>query len=276
MSKRRAGSKHRTIHRKPPIREKDSRAQLRFIKPYLFSTVNRKLSKKQRLSRKQKEYIRDLYSEVSELLKTPHVLFKSRSKKKLTTAQQYARQNPELKGLRVAFIPTTDTQAKVVFTPRGNIKVKTHHIETEAIYWNVKALLRDPKKEIDRIWSQVPKGAAVQIIAGNHLIVDQSIRTKAKLIAEIKKLQNAYPSYVYDMRTGKRHKSEHDPRDWMLGIKVHTFQNQETWKEYHKRQMAEKRQAAKDRRKAKDKQRRQREATKTFKKKSKYYQMRNR
>lgn len=187
------------------------------IKPF----INFKFDMRKKLTPAQKalitKYYNALFGPDAHTNKRGYELkvYRPKSKKNLALMKEHQ----DLKGLgklkAVPVMVVNKKKARVrisgnkLITSEGGVKRVTE-------LFNLKKLVRDSQKEVDRITSKYDKKARFSVLAGQFEIVN-IFRDKGQIGPEIKRLMNKYQGTY---------------KKWLKGVAVYTFDNQLELSEY--------------------------------------------
>lgn len=193
------------------------------IKPYVSFKFSVREIKKLGLSSTDKKLIRHYYREISELKKRPNQEFRTRKKSELKTAQEFSRQ-PELKFLKVAFIPTDGKKAKIKFNKKGKLNVTlSRRVKEEFVPLDKKKLARDPKGHVnDAIRDYDARKTRFKINAGKYVINQAKI--KSQVGQEVARLCATYDTKEANNYFG----------NWLNGLTAFTFHGQKDFRQFEK------------------------------------------
>lgn len=221
-------------------------ARMKAIKSYVDFSYSPRTTNTRRLKRSQKSKITRYYNEIAALKNRPYKITRPSSKRNLQAAQKYSGQ-PNLKHLKVAFVPVGSGTAKIKYK-KGKIYVEQEYITTTDIIFNQSSLAKDPIKEVnDKI--AFSQGKSFNIMAGRYEIPIGYDRDS---------LPGAVSNYVSRYGAEKIQKGQrkiannHYWGNWLFGVRAHEFRKQSTFNKYN----ADKKKAidaAKQRRKRKKK-----------------------
>jgi hypothetical protein len=117
--------------------------RLKAIRPFI--DFNYDLRKP--LSKYQKAKIKTYYDEIDQLTARPYHAYRPRKSERLKKAQQFAQHEKQLKGLKVAFIPTNGIEKpKITFNKAGDLIAETKHVRTEFIPFDPELLIDSPRR----------------------------------------------------------------------------------------------------------------------------------
>jgi hypothetical protein len=136
------------------------------MRPYLKKLKNIDLRKP--LSSGQKSFITKAYVEYTELTTRPFKIYKSKSKSRLKKAQMIGRHDVGPVKFDVAFVPSADPHAKLIF--KGDeVFLKTKHVVERYLFFNKRSLTDNPEKEIARQLARAPEAKQFVVMAGKYL-----------------------------------------------------------------------------------------------------------
>lgn len=184
--------------------------RLKEIRPFI--TFNYDLRTK--LSASNKRTIKKYHDAINQLTARPNRVFRPRRRDHLKTAKQFAQHPKGLPGLKVAFIPLADKDAKIVFDKKRRLVVKTRHVSTHDIQFDFNLLVDDPVKHINDLVNEHPNAKAFTIKADEHEIPGSFSRSM--LSQGVIELMEKYGEVSSNNYFG----------NWLFGAKAHTFKNQ--------------------------------------------------
>jgi hypothetical protein len=159
----------------------------------------------------QKRKVRNALIEYVEYIKRPNTTIVNGGKNR--KALQELAQQPG-KHWKKFFIPKTANDQGISFKG-GKAVIENKYYSEYVLLWNMKALVKDPEKEINRIMKGI-KFDVLFLLAGKHLIFDMSFKSVKALIIEVKRKMMAYGNFG----------------EWMRGVKIVNLKNQASSKDY--------------------------------------------
>lgn len=205
--------------------------RLKAIRPFI--DFNYDLRKP--LSNYQKRKIKEYYDEINALTARPYYVYRPRKSERLTKAQQYAQHEKQLKGLKVAFIPTNGIEKpKISFNKSGDLIAETKHVKTEFIPFDPDLLVDDPENYTRDLIDDID-AKRFTILAGKYEIPNSY--SKSRLPANVAKLAGKYGNPDLNNYFG----------NWMVGLSAHTFSEQADFNEYAKAKSDAKKQLQRER-----------------------------
>lgn len=183
------------------------------IAPY----VKFKYKKRKTLTAAQTKKINAYWQHIDRLLARPITIYKSKSKKNLKTAQEFAGHDPKFKDIKVAFIPVTNHDVKVKVTKFG-VTVETTHVKTAYITFDHKKLIKDPIKYVSEIVKREhPKAKTFNIRVGYKGIYEIQKGAQIKNIGR----KVAYYMAKYDNKEKNNYWG-----NWLHGLNAYYAKNQ--------------------------------------------------
>lgn len=205
--------------------------RLKAIRPFI--DFNYDLRKP--LSKYQKAKIKTYYDEINALTARPYHVYRPRKSERLTKAQQFAQHEKQLKGLKVAFIPTNGIEKpKISFNKSGDLIAETKHVRTEFIPFEPNQLINDPETYARDLINDID-AKRFTILAGKYEIPNSY--SKSRLPANVAKLAGKYGNPDLNNYFG----------NWMVGLSAHRFSEQESFNEYAKAKSDAKKQLQRER-----------------------------
>lgn len=205
--------------------------RLKAIRPFI--DFNYDLRKP--LSNYQKRKIKEYYDEINALTARPYYVYRPHKSERLAKAQQYAQHEKQLKGLKVAFIPTNGIEKpKISFNKSGDLIAETKHVKTEFIPFDPDLLIDDPESYTRDLIDDID-AKRFTILAGKYEIPNSY--SKSRLPANVAKLAGKYGNPDLNNYFG----------NWMVGLSAHTFSEQADFNEYAKAKSDAKKQLQRER-----------------------------
>lgn len=208
------------------------------MRPYLKRL--RRIDLRKNISAGQKSYITKAYEEYTELTTRPFKVYKTKNKSRLKKAQMIGRHDEGPIKFDVAFVPTADPKARLVF--KGNeVFLKTKHVTERYLFFNKAALTADPEREIARQLGRAPEAKQFVVMAGKYLWNGGLARSHVE--QKVLNLMDAYNNPDANNFYG----------NWLHGLVSAQYVDQrdvdEYRREYHRQKEAVKSAKAKQRRK---------------------------
>jgi len=213
--------------------------RLKAIRPF----VNFDFDLRHPLTDYQKQKVRAYHTEIDALTARPFVVFRPRRKDHLKTAQQFAQHEKHLPGLKVAFVPNGEKdELHIRFNKAGELSVNTKHVTTHALLFSMAELARDPAKHVKKTIRKDTRAKRFTIMAGRNEIPVSY--TRERISAGVEKLAAQYSNTDANNYFG----------NWLIGLRAHHFQNQDSFMRYMTEKQASKRKPQTDRRNARRRQ----------------------
>lgn len=185
--------------------------------------VNFKYKRRKNLTAKQAKKINAYWQHIDRLLARPITIYKTKSKKNLKIAQEFAGHDPKFKSIKVAFIPVTNHEVKVKVSGNSVI-VETSHVKTAYITFDHKKLIKDPIKYVrDLVDREHPKAKTF------------NIRVGYKGIYEINKgaqKNNIGRRVAYYMNKYNEKEKNNYWENWLHGLNAYYAKNQSSVEKY--------------------------------------------
>lgn len=205
--------------------KKTPQQKMRELRPYVaFDFDLRK-----RLSASEKRKIAKYHAALTELKSRPHYVYRPRRDDHLRKAQEFA-QHPSGLKFRAAFIPTAgDEKPEIAWKGKGKktrIKVKTgapgiKPIETEFLPFDPEEIAADPGAHTREVIKEAPAAKWFSIGAGAFEI--RKAIKRPFIVREVERLASRYSGEAPQSAPGQNHYFG----NWMTGLKVYDFKNQE-------------------------------------------------
>jgi len=192
------------------------------------------------LSKYQKAKIKKYHHEIDALPSRPYHAYRSKDKKRLQRAQEFAQHEKRLPGLKVAFIPTDgEHRPKIRVNKKGEITATTDHVITRGLELDTFELLENPVEHVNAVIAGHPDAKSFTVKAGRFEIPQPHSRaTIANYVARLTARYYAGAGHHYH-------------GNWLHGLSSHQFKNQADFNDYNKTKNANKKKRQKDRRNAK-------------------------
>lgn len=181
-----------------------AKKQLKELRKYWKPAKGIDLRKK--LTGREIAKVKKAFIDYTELTARPHKVYRSKSNKKLKTAQKFARHDKGGAKFDVAFIPTGDIDAKVI-VKEDRIELHGKYVKEIIVYFDPRNLVLDSRKELDRVLSQHKDTEHFILMAGKYDYNGPIDREN--LMPEIAKIQL---KYGHDRESGGFY------GDWLLGM----------------------------------------------------------
>ena len=176
---------------------------------------------KKPLSEYQKAKIRKYHHEIDALTARPYHAYKSKDKKRLHRAQEFAQHEKRLPGLKVAFIPTDgEHRPKIRVSKSGEITATTEHVITRGLELDTFELLENPVAHVNAVIAEHPDAKAFTVKAGRFEIPQP--HSRATIANYVARLTTEY-------HAGK---GNHYHANWLHGLSSHQFKNQSGFDDY--------------------------------------------
>lgn len=145
--------------------QKLAREQVKEMRPYLKRLRNIDLRKE--LSPAQRSNITKVWKDYQELTTRPFKVYKSKNKKRLEKVKSFAGREKGMTDFDVAFVPSPDPTAKVVFKGKNQTPfLKTKHAKIGVLEFNMENLARNPDEEIARVLALAPDARQFIVLTG--------------------------------------------------------------------------------------------------------------
>lgn len=220
--------------------------RLRDIRPY----VNFDYDLRKPLTPAAERKILKYWRVIDSLKARNHIVYRPRNRKNLLPAQQFAQHEEFLPGIKAAFIPVADPETAELKIGRGKqlrFKVRERGIERESLPFNPRKLVRDPERHIAETLAQEPTATHFAVQAGKYEI--SAALTRERVAPRVLQLMERYSEGGKDFKR-YRNSSNHW-KEWMHGLNVYRFPDQEDPGVFMQRKKEAGRQLKKRRRKAK-------------------------
>lgn len=185
---------------------------------YRFKTiktyVNFKFDLRKKLSDYEKRKIKKYFDGVTALTDRPHIVYRPRLINKLRAAQAFSHGNYNYSGFVVAFVPTSNPDAKITINKKGVVSLKSKNISTGYIPLNPQKLAVSPVDEVNLAISKNKKYKRYRVAAGTFKIdATFSADTVADYVAQL--------TAEYDNHA-----------DWLHGLYGYNFSGQKDFTDF--------------------------------------------
>lgn len=181
--------------------------------------VDFKMSKNPTASEKRK--IKKYFDEINLLTTRPFQIYRPRSAKNLKIAQDFAQHAQNMRGLKVAFIPTDGkNKVKISISRSGKMTTKSKHVTTEYIKLDTRKLLIDPKKHVESVIKKHKNAKTFSVSAGEFEIAQS--HTRALIGDFVEKLTEKYSNEDANNFHG----------NWLHSLKGYNFEEQSDFEDY--------------------------------------------
>lgn len=206
--------------------------RLKSIRPF----VNFDYDLRKPLTKSQKRTIKKYHDAIDKLQARPNKIYHPRSEKNKKEAQAFSQHPKGLPGIKVAFVPTANKDAKVTFGKDGRMILKTKHVATQDIRFDPVNLALNPKDEVKRAIQDHPRAKSFTIKADEHEIPISY--DKATFSRGVIKLMDKYANADANNYFG----------NWLFGAKAHYFTDQTDFSEFQRSKDKAKKELQKKRR----------------------------
>lgn len=192
--------------------------RLKDIRPF----INFDYDLRKPLTKYQKSRIREYWREIDALTARPYQVYRPRTKAHLKKAQEFAQHEKQLPGLKVAFIPVSNTKkkTKIRFTKKGELITENDHVRTRFLEFDPMQLIENPVEHAKAIVAKDPAGKAFSILAGRFEIPNTYDRELLPIW--VGRFAEKYSNSEANNYFG----------NWMVGLNSHHFKNQVDLMEY--------------------------------------------
>jgi len=201
--------------------------RIKAIRPYVSLPYKSKTSRPRVLSQSQKRRITFYYNEIAALKNRPYKISKPTNKKNLQAAQEYSGQ-PNLKYLKVAFVPVGKGKAKIKFK-KGKIIVEQEHVTSSDILFDINLLAENPLQYVKDTIAKSP-GKSFNIMAGRYEI--PTGHNRDSLPGAVLRYTHLYGNETVKIH-GRDVANNHYFKNWLIGVRAHQFKKQATFNKYN-------------------------------------------
>lgn len=184
------------------------KAEVKELRKYVKSLRSIDLRKK--VSSGKKSYVTKLWREYQELTARPHKLYRTKDKKKLAIAQDFSRHDKSKPRFDVAFVPTPDPHAKLIFKADRAI-IKSKHVTETVLFFDAKKLASNAKQHIADTLARNTAAKQFVIMSGKYLYNGGLARSLVE--REVLDLMSRY---------NKREENNYWS-NWLFGIAAYEF-----------------------------------------------------
>ena len=191
--------------------------RLKAIRPF----INFDYDLRKPLTQYQKRRIKEYWSEIDALTARPYYIYRPRNKTRLKKAQEFARHEKQLPGLKVALIPTSGVEnPKIRFNKKGELIAETEHITTRFIQFDKLALIENPIDHVNDVIKDDKRAKSFTILAGRYEIPNSYSRSRVAVW--VAKYAEKYSNPDANNYFG----------NWMIGLNAHHYKEQADFMEY--------------------------------------------
>jgi len=206
--------------------QKIAKEQIKEMRPFMKRLKGIDLRKE--ISAANRGFINKAWKEYTELTTRPFKVYRSKDKNRLKIAQTFSRHEKGKPKFDVAFVPSADPKAKLIFKD-NKVLIKSKYVTEEILFFYLVKLAVDPRQEIKSAISRNTKAKEFIILAGKYHFNGPIARSL--IDKKVIELMSQYMpgGQMYEKRGPNSHFS-----NWLFGLVAHTSSNQVKIDEYRR------------------------------------------